>query len=171
MTFSYEPLHIDVLVFADQKELTYNSSVQIQDEVWRNGWEQGMIGADGERESAAWLDDDEVNQIEKIFYYNHIIFLWTFAIVTEIVCIFLCRFFSVKSASIISGFNHIVIVIVMDLVTPGQILVETVHFFTSPKYPWVRYKSNYSLSSYEWILEQTVLFNLGMAMGQREEKF
>ena len=49
MTFSYGPLHMDKLVLADQQELTYNSSVRIQKEVWMTCWERWLIEMNGER--------------------------------------------------------------------------------------------------------------------------
>ena len=60
--FSYGPLHMDEPVLADQQELSYNSSLWIQDVVSKTSLEQWMIGIDWEKESgksvlAAWLDD------------------------------------------------------------------------------------------------------------------
>ena len=42
--------------------------------------------------------------------------------------------------------------------------------FTLLEYPGERYKSNYSSSSYGWIVEQTVLFSLGLATNLGEGK-
>ena len=35
VTFSYGPLHMDMLVLIEQQEPTYNSFVQMQDIVWK----------------------------------------------------------------------------------------------------------------------------------------
>ena len=51
MTFIYGLLHMEIPVLADQQELIYISSVQIQNVVWKTCQEWWMIGTDGERES------------------------------------------------------------------------------------------------------------------------
>ena len=67
--FFYEPLHMDIALFADQQELIYMNSVWTQDAVWKNCQEQWMIGMDGERESRksvlSVLFDDDDDDVDK----------------------------------------------------------------------------------------------------------
>ena len=64
-TFSNRPLHLELPVLANQRQLTNNIYVRTQDAVWKTCQEQWMIGTDGKREResgksmlATWLDDD-----------------------------------------------------------------------------------------------------------------
>ena len=50
-TFSYGPLHMDVLVLTDQQELIHNSSVRTQDLIWKTCQVRWMRGTNSERES------------------------------------------------------------------------------------------------------------------------
>ena len=68
VTISDGPFHMNVPVLANQQELTYNSSAQTQDTVWKTRRKLWMIGTNGERESGkfiqtARLDNDEISII------------------------------------------------------------------------------------------------------------
>ena len=88
-TFSFESLHIDVPVFTDQQELTYNSSVWTQDVVLKTFREWWVMAKNGNRTwgksvPAAWLNDDDDEYIYIVihrqtvsFYQNSSVWLDT----------------------------------------------------------------------------------------------
>ena len=71
VTFSDGPLHTNLPVLGDQQELTYKSSVQSLDVIWK----QWMVWMNGERKSrksgpAAQLDDHYYQSIKDEFCEN-----------------------------------------------------------------------------------------------------
>ena len=68
VTLSYGNRYMDVPVFADQEEKSYNSSVWTRGIVWRIYHERWRIGTTGENESgkcmlAARRDDDDDDDV------------------------------------------------------------------------------------------------------------
>ena len=76
MPLSYVPLHIDVSVLSNLQEITYNSSVQTQDVVWKT-W---MIKTDGKRvrEIHASSDDDGSKQLHIITWAAEVLSLYRY---------------------------------------------------------------------------------------------
>ena len=87
--FSYGPLHMNMLVLANQQELTYNSSAQTQDVVWKTCPEQWMVGMDRERERVWEICACSVTWWWWSWWYIYIyIYIYIYMCVCVCVCLF-----------------------------------------------------------------------------------